>query len=108
KMVKSITKKIYFPSNLASKLVQRFPSLIHIELQVYSFDNCISIIEVFLSSLKNLSYLKINYNQDILLDDPFSCDYIIKKRRQIFPNNIFHEEMINVKNNGETIEIWLS
>ncbi|CAF4750965.1 unnamed protein product [Rotaria sp. Silwood2] len=33
KMVKSITKKIYFPSNLASKLVQRFPSLIHIELQ---------------------------------------------------------------------------
>ncbi|CAF1180455.1 unnamed protein product [Rotaria sordida] len=33
KMIESIRKKIYFPSNFASKLVQRFPSLIHIELQ---------------------------------------------------------------------------
>ncbi|CAF1382678.1 unnamed protein product [Rotaria sordida] len=33
KMIESITKKNYFHSNFASKLVQRFPSLIHIELQ---------------------------------------------------------------------------
>ncbi|CAF4918817.1 unnamed protein product [Rotaria sp. Silwood1] len=34
KMIKSITEKFYFPSNFALKLVQRFPSLIDIELQV--------------------------------------------------------------------------
>ncbi|CAF5104099.1 unnamed protein product, partial [Rotaria sp. Silwood1] len=33
KMIKSITEKFYFPSNFALKLVQRFPSLIDIELQ---------------------------------------------------------------------------
>jgi hypothetical protein len=108
KLIESITKNVYFPPNFASKFVQRFPSLVHIELQVYSFDHCVSIIEMFLSNLENLSYLKINYYQDTLLDDPFSCNYIIEKRHQTFPNNILHEEMVNVKNNGETIEIWLS
>ncbi len=107
-MIKLRTKKFYFPSNCAPKLVQRFPSLSHIELQVFSFDHCVSIINIFLTHLKNLSYLKIDYNQDTLLDDPFSCDYIIEKRHQIFPNNIIDEQRVNVKNNGEAIEIWLS
>ncbi|CAF4012511.1 unnamed protein product, partial [Rotaria sordida] len=33
KMIKSITKDIYFPSNFILKFVERFPSLVHIELQ---------------------------------------------------------------------------
>jgi len=107
-MVKSITDDIFFPSNFASKFVQRFPSLSHIELQVFSFDDCVHIIDIFLTHLEHLSYLKIYYNQDTLLDDPFSYDYIIRKRRQMFPNNIFDEQMINVNNNGDVIEIWLS
>jgi len=107
KMIKSRTNKSYFPSKFAFKFVQRFPSLSHIELHVFSFDNCVSIIDIFLSQLENLSYIKINYDHDTLLDDPFSCDYIIEKRRQTFPMNILNEQMINVKNNGETIEIWL-
>jgi hypothetical protein len=107
-MVKSITENIFFPSNFASKFVQRFPSLSHIELQVFSFDNCVPIIDIFLTHLEHLSYLKIYYNQDTLLDNPFSHDCIIRKRRQMFPNNIFNEQMINVKNNGDVIEIWLS
>jgi hypothetical protein len=108
KMIKLRTKKFYFPSNYAPKLVQRFPSLSHIELQVFSFDHCVSVINIFLTHLKNLSYLKIDYNQDTLLDDPFSCDYIMEKRRQTFPNNIIDEQRVNVKNNGEAVEIWLS
>ncbi|CAF1254878.1 unnamed protein product [Rotaria sp. Silwood1] len=107
-MIKSITENIYFPLNFVSKLIERFPSLHHIELQVFSFDNCVHLIERFLTHLTNLSYLKINYKHDTLLDDPFTCDYLIKKRRQTFPNHIFNEQRINVKNNGETIEIWLS
>ncbi|CAF4486362.1 unnamed protein product [Rotaria sp. Silwood2] len=108
KMITSVTEKIYFPSKLTSKLVQHFPSLSHIELQVFSFDDCISIIEIFLSRLENLSYIKISYSQDTLVDDPFSRQYLMKKRRQTFPNNILDEQMINVKNNGEAIQIWLS
>ncbi len=100
-------KNIYLPSNFASKLVERFPSLTGIELQVFSFDHCVFIIDILLVHLKNLSYIKINYSQDTLLDDPFSRDYIIEKRRQTFPNYIFDEQKIIVKNNGATIEIWL-
>ncbi|CAF4099791.1 unnamed protein product, partial [Rotaria sordida] len=39
KMIKLVTKNNYFPSNFVFKLVERFPSLSHIELQTYSFDN---------------------------------------------------------------------
>ncbi len=108
KMIKSITVNIYLPSNFASKLVQRFPSLSHIELQMFSFDNCVSIIDIFLTQLERLSYVNIYYNQDTLLDNPFSRDSIITKRRQTFPNNNFYEHMIKVRNTGENIEIWLS
>jgi len=107
KLLESITKNIYFPSNFALKLVRRFSSLSDIELQVFSFDHCVFIIEIFLTQLENLSRIKIDYYQDTLLDDPFSRDYIIEKRREIFPNHELNEQMVNVKNNGERIEIWL-
>ena len=61
KMLISITANLYVPSNFASKLVQRFPSLTDIELQVFSFDDCVSAIDILLSHLKNLFYLKIYY-----------------------------------------------
>ncbi len=107
-MIKSITENIYFPSNFILKFVEHFPSLVHIELQVFSFDICSFIIEIFLTKLEQLSYVKINYYQDTLLDDYFTREYIITKRRQVFPINIINEQMINVKNNGQSIEIWLS
>ncbi|CAF1519359.1 unnamed protein product, partial [Adineta steineri] len=76
--------------------------------QVFSFDICSFIIEVFLTQLEQLSYMKINYHQDTLLDDYFTREYIINKRRKVFPLKIINPQMMNVKNNGETIEIWLS
>ncbi|CAF5177222.1 unnamed protein product, partial [Rotaria sp. Silwood1] len=42
KILKSITENDYFSSNFASKLARRFPSFTDIELQVFSFDNCVS------------------------------------------------------------------
>ncbi|CAF2406387.1 unnamed protein product [Rotaria sp. Silwood2] len=107
KMMKLIREKIYCTSNFASKFVQRFPSLVNIELHVFSFDNCVSIMNTFLTCLENLFYVKINYSQDTLFDDPFSCDYIIEKRRHSFPGNIIDEEKVIVKNNEDVIEIWL-
>ncbi|CAF1551046.1 unnamed protein product, partial [Rotaria sordida] len=76
KMMKLITETFYFPSNFALKFVQRFPSLIDIELHVLlSFDNCVSVINTFLIYLENLHYVKSNCYQDTLFDDPFSRDY---------------------------------
>ncbi|CAF4044731.1 unnamed protein product, partial [Rotaria sordida] len=107
KRITSITEKIYFPSKFALKLVQRFPSLTHIELKVFTFDHCVSIIEVFLCHVEHLSYLKISYSQNTLLDNPFSRHYIIEKRRQIFPNNLLDERTTYVKDNGEAVQIRL-
>ncbi|CAF4808696.1 unnamed protein product [Rotaria sp. Silwood2] len=107
-MVQAITENNYFPSNFALKFIQHFPSLIHIELRVYSFHNCVFIIDLFLIRLEQLSYLKNFYDQDTLLDDPFTHEYIITKGCQTFHFNIIDEQMVNVKNNGQVIEIWLS
>ncbi|CAF3073256.1 unnamed protein product, partial [Rotaria sp. Silwood2] len=107
KVIETILEDVYFPSNFASKFVERFPSLIQIELQVISFNNCVSIIDTFLSRLKNLAYLKIDYFEDSSLDDPFSRENIIEKRRQAFPTNTINEQAISVKNDGEVVEIWL-
>jgi hypothetical protein len=82
KLIKSIREKCYFLLNFVSKFIQRFPSLSHIELQVFSFDNCVSLINTFVTYVTNLGYVKINYSQNTLLIDPFSRDYIIEKRRQ--------------------------
>jgi hypothetical protein len=80
KMIESTTENVYFPSSFVSKLAQRFQSLIHIEFQVFSFNSCASLIDILLTHLKNLSYLKTHYNQDVLFGDSFSCDYIIERR----------------------------
>ncbi|CAF4083782.1 unnamed protein product, partial [Rotaria sp. Silwood2] len=89
-----ITKSRYVPSNFPSKLVQRFPSLTVIELHVFSFDDCISDIDILLSHLENLSYLRIYYSQVSLLDHSFSRSYIIDKRRQAFGFNIIDEHKV--------------
>ena len=102
------TKNIYFPPNLSSKIVERFPSLNHVELHMLSFDHCVSVTDVFISHLKQLSYIKIHYFQDTLLDDPFSIDYILRKRSKLFPDVHLNAEMVKVKNDGEIIQIWLS
>jgi hypothetical protein len=77
-MVQSGTQNFYFPSNFPLKSVQHFPSTTYIELQVFWFDNCVSFIDIFLTHLKNLSFIGINYYQDTLLHDRFSSDYIIE------------------------------
>ncbi|CAF1472971.1 unnamed protein product [Adineta steineri] len=106
-LIETTFEDVYFPPSFSMKFVNRFLSLEHIELQVISFNDCVFIIDTFLSHLKNLSYLKIDYFEDSLLDDPFSLENIIEKRRQAFPMDIIHEQLINVKNGREVIEIWL-
>jgi len=75
KMIELKTTNFYFPSNFALKFVEHFPSLTDIELQVFSFDDCVSIIDIFLTQLEHLSFIKINYYEDTLVDDSFLRDY---------------------------------
>ncbi|CAF1342808.1 unnamed protein product, partial [Adineta steineri] len=96
-LIETTFEDVCFPASFSMKFVDRFPSLTYIKLQVISFDDCVSIIDTFLSHLKNLSYIKINYFEDSLLNDPFSLENIIEKRRQVFPTNIIHEQFISVK-----------
>jgi len=108
KILISVMKDHYFPSNFASKLVERFPSLTRIELRVFLFDDCTSAIDILLGHLNNLSYLKINCEQISLRDHPFSRNYIIDKRRQAFDFNIIDEYKVTVKRNEQYVEIRLS
>jgi hypothetical protein len=107
-LIKTILEDVYFPSNFASKLVERFPSLRYIGLQIISLNNCVSVIDTLLAHLKNLSYVKIDYFEDSLVDNPFSREKIIEKRRQAFPMNTIDEQLVNVKNDGKVIQIWLT
>jgi hypothetical protein len=108
KILKSIADFSCFRSNFTSKLVQRFPSLTDIELKVFSFDNCICVIDILLSHLKNLSYLKIYHIKLSSLDHPFSRNYIVDKRRQSFGFNIINERKVMVGMNDGSVEIRLS
>ncbi|CAF3292049.1 unnamed protein product [Rotaria sp. Silwood2] len=108
KILKSITENCYVPSDFSLKFVQRFPSLTDIELQLYSFDDCIYAIDILVSHLKNLSYLKIYYIEVSSLDHPFSLNYITNKRHQAFGFNIIDEHKITISRNKESVEIRLS
>jgi hypothetical protein len=108
KILKSIAENCYVDLNFIEKLVERFSSLTDIELQVLSFDDCICVIDILLSHLKNLSYLKIYYIEVSSFDHPFSRNYIVDKRRQAFSFNIIDEYKITVSRNEESVEIRLS
>ncbi|UJR24767.1 hypothetical protein I4U23_006141 [Adineta vaga] len=81
-----------------STIIKRFPSIEEIELQVYSFDNCVFMINEFLTQLKCVSHIKVYYERNTLLDDPFSREYIFMKRYETFPNLMIDSKKIEVKN----------
>ncbi|CAF1497321.1 unnamed protein product [Adineta steineri] len=79
------------------------------ELLIYSkfIDNSFLIPVFKRIELIETTFEDVYFPANSLLDDPFSLENIIEKRRQAFPINIIHEQLINVKNDGEVIEIWL-
>jgi hypothetical protein len=97
----------YFLVKYAPKLVQHFPSLIQIILNVNSFDSCVKIIDILRTDLSKLVHLKVDFHRDTLLDDLFTSDYVIKKRRQRFGLNRNNEDRVSVRNDGKSLIIWL-
>jgi hypothetical protein len=101
------TRNLYFHPNFASKVSQRFPALKTIELEVFSFDDCLDIIDVFLTQMENLSHIKINYQQATPFDDPISLNYVLEKSRQKFPERVIDGKMANLKKTEKDVQIWL-
>ena len=97
----------YYLVTYTPKVVQHFPSLIQVILNVYSFDSCVKIIDVLLTNLSKLVHVKINYHRDTLFDDPFTSDYVIRKRCQKFGLNRNDEDRVSVRNDGKSLIIWL-
>jgi hypothetical protein len=98
---------VYFPLKYASKLIARCSSLIHLKLRAISLDICTSLADILLNGLVNLIHLKLYFNEQTLLDDPYPKDYIIKKRRQAFPMHIYNEDEVAVNVNERFLEIYL-
>jgi hypothetical protein len=99
---------VYFSVKYASKLIERFPSLIHIELRVFSLSICVSIVDSLLSGLAKLHHLKIYYDKYVSFDVPCPVNYVREKRRQAFPLSINDIDGIVVNINQQFVEIYLT
>jgi hypothetical protein len=104
-----LTKDLRFPSKYALQLIERFPSLIHLELEVYSLDKCIPLLDVLLDGLPKLIHLKIHFHKNKSLHDG-TCltNHVIERRRQAFPHYIFKEDEIYVIIDGKILHIYLN
>jgi len=98
---------VHFSIKYASKLIARFPSLIHIELRVFSLPICVSIIDILLSGLAKLCHLKIYYDQYVSYDVPCPINYVTEKRRQAFPHSFKDKDGVVVNINKQFAEIYL-
>lgn len=101
------TKYVYFPLKYALKLIENFPSLIHIELRVISLVICASIFDILLNGLVNLLHLKIFYDEYSLLDDLSPIGDAVEKRRQAFSLNINNKDEVSLNFNKQFLEIYL-
>jgi hypothetical protein len=107
KTLRSVIKGVHFSLEYASTLVKRFPSLHHIELQVYSLDICVLLVDILLINLVEFRALKIHFSEYALLDNPYSRDDVMEKRRQAFPTKICNEDKVTVHLTGKSLEIHL-
>ena len=106
KKIKSIRVNSYL-LNASPKLVDRFPSLTRIELLVYTMDICVSIVDLFLSRLAKISFIQVYFTKNTLLDNPFTRDYVIRKRER-FPDEELNEQMVSTGTTIQSVIILLS
>lgn len=96
-----------FPSKYATTIVQRFQSLTFIEIEVYSIDISVPIVDILLSGLPKLCLMYIFFKHNSLLDNPFSRNYIIEKRRQSFNLKKNDENKVAVRIEDQLLSIYL-
>jgi hypothetical protein len=93
----------------AAKLIERFPSLIHLELEIYSTDACLPLLEILLDNLPKLMHLKIHFRKNKLLGDG-KCliDHIIERRHQAFPQSIRYQDEVDIQIDKNILNIYLN
>ena len=95
--IRIITDGFNISVECALKFVERFSSLTIVEMEAYSIDLSIPIVDIFLDGLAKLCLIIIQSQHNFLLDDPLSRQYIIDKRRQSFGLSKDNENKVVVK-----------
>ncbi|CAF0913784.1 unnamed protein product [Rotaria sordida] len=103
-----IPENVYFPFEYASKLVERFPSLVHVELRIICLGTDALLVDTLLRGLAKLIHLKIFFTYRLYIDETCSVDYVIERRRQAFPFNIWNKDEVLVNIDEQLLEIYLS
>ncbi|CAF2969993.1 unnamed protein product [Rotaria sp. Silwood2] len=103
-----IPENVYFPFEYASKLVERFSSLVHVELRIICLGTDALLVDTLLGGLAKLIHLKIFFTYRLYIDEPCSVDYVIERRRQAFPFNICNKDEILIKIDEQLLEIYLN
>ncbi len=104
-----LTGAVLFPSNYATKLVERFPSLIHLKLEIYEIDRNTPLLNILLDGLPKLIHLQIKFYEDRSLSNETSfINSVIERRRQAFPHHIYNYDEISVKMDRRILDIYLS
>jgi hypothetical protein len=104
-----LSKHIGFPLQYAPKIVEHFPSLIHLELEIYSVGRCKPLLNILLDGLSKLIHLKIHFYKSMIIGEwEFLNDYVIERRRQAFPLNICNENEVFVIIHERIMDIYLS
>ncbi|CAF4094436.1 unnamed protein product [Rotaria sordida] len=93
-----IPENVYFPVEYASKLVERFPSLVHVELRTICLGTDALLVDTLLRGLAKLIHLKIFFTYKLYIDETCSVDYVIERRCQAFPFNIWNKDEVLGKN----------
>ncbi|CAF3935391.1 unnamed protein product [Rotaria sordida] len=93
-----IPENVCFPVEYASKLVERFPSLVHVELRTTCLGTDALLVDTLLRGLAKLIHLKIFFTYKLYIDGTCSVDYVIERRRQAFPFNICNKDEVLGKN----------
>ncbi len=98
---------MYFPLKYGSKIVERFSSLRQIQINCYSLDSSLPIVDIFLCGLPKLRHAIIEFCHDTLLDNPISRDHVIENRRQSFGWNRNDEDKVIVRAEARVLYIWI-
>ncbi|CAF1403818.1 unnamed protein product [Adineta steineri] len=107
KALELISDHIYVSLKHGSKIVDSFPSLSHVEIEVYSLDSGIPIVDIFLCGLKMLRHIIVTFSHKGLADDTITQEHIIEKWRQSFGLNRNDEYKVVVKIEDHTLYIWI-
>ncbi|CAF3967219.1 unnamed protein product [Rotaria magnacalcarata] len=98
-----------FPLKYASKLVQRFPSIIHLELEVFSIGLLKSFLNILLDGLPRLAHLKIHfYQNNLIAKGRHSINDILERWCHLRSSIAETHDTFTIRITGQLMNIYLS